>query len=503
VKILSLFNQGSVNFLRLPRSRPLGCLRSLYVKSFLKLMKIRKHLFFKRLTLNVLALCVSDSAVLLAGLYLGNWIIYLIHGVPVSIHYAYAVVPVWCVGAIVGRVVPAWGIGAVEEFRRIQLLLLAVFAVAGFVVFFSRGQMTPSRIVYGFSWLFGALFIPLMRIPMKKALLHFGIWGSRTAVYGSAEQVSAVIDDFNQNPFLGYIPHHIYSDDLQPGNRINGIPVTGTLQESSSVASVAVAPVALAETLSLSERFDHVFSGYQRVILLPDIKEDIFLWAQPRTLGSLIGLEITSNLLNPFARLVKRGMDLVLILVSVPIWLPLLVLIAVCVFCTDRQTPFFLQSRIGRSNRAFQPLKFRTMVRNAEAVLEQTLLNDPLLRAEWKQGCKLRNDPRVTRIGKFLRRTSLDELPQVLNVLAGQMSLVGPRPLSDYHQEQLAVAVRAPRIRVRPGITGLWQISGRSDSGNAGMEKWDTFYVRNWSIWLDIIILARTVFTVIRGTGAY
>jgi len=466
-------------------------------------MKIRKHLFFKRLTLNVLALCASDSVVLLAGLYLGNWIIYLIHGIPVSIQYAYAVVPVWCLGAIVGRVVPAWGIGPVEEFRRIQLLLLAVFAVAGFVVFFSRGQIIPSRIVYGVSWLFGALFIPLMRIPMKKALLLFGIWGSRTAMYGGAEQVSAVIDDFNQNPSLGYVPHCVYSDDLAPGSMVNGIPVSGTLQESSSEASVAVAPVALAETLSLSERFDHVFSGYQRVILLPDIKEDIFLWAQPRTLGSLIGLEITSNLLNPFARLVKRIMDLLLILVSAPIWLPLLVLITLCVFCADRQTPFFLQSRIGRSNRAFQPLKFRTMVRNAETVLEQTLQNDPSLRAEWKQGCKLRNDPRVTRIGKFLRRTSLDELPQVLNVLAGQMSLVGPRPLSDYHQEQLAVAVRAPRIRVRPGITGLWQISGRSDSGNAGMEKWDTFYVRNWSIWLDIIILARTVSAVIRGTGAY
>ena len=185
--------------------------------------------------------------------------------------------------------------------------------------------------------------------------------------------------------------------------------------------------------------------------------------------------------------------------VSAPLWAPLLVLLALCV----GKNPFFLQHRVGRGNRSFRPLKFRTMVGNAEEVLEQALLDDPSLRAEWDRSCKLRKDPRVTRIGRFLRRTSLDELPQLLNVLAGQMSLVGPRPLPDYHHEQLTEAARAPRARVRPGITGLWQVSGRSDSGTAGMEKWDTYYVRNWSIWLDIIILARTFSAVLRGTGAY
>ena len=462
-------------------------------------MKPNKNLFMKRQLLNVLMLCASDSVVLLAGLYLGNWIIYLIHGIPVSIQYAYAVVPVWCAGAVVARVAPAWGIGAVEEFRRIQLLLIAVFGIAGIVVFFSRGQIIPSRIVYGASYLFSAVFIPFLRIPMKRMLLLFGQWGCRTAIYGGTKQASVVIDDFLSNPFLGYIPHAVFTDDVSPGASINGVPVMGTLDGSCTEASVAVAPVALAENLSLSERFDRVFSGYQRVVLLPDIKEDIFLWALPRTLGSLIGLEITSNLLNPFARFVKRGMDLLLVVVSAPLWIPLLVLLALCV----GKDAFFLQHRVGRGNRSFRPLKFRTMVGDAEEVLEQALLDDPSLRAEWDRSCKLSKDPRVTRLGRFLRRTSLDELPQLLNVLAGQMSLVGPRPLPDYHHEQLTEAARAPRARVRPGITGLWQVSGRSDSGTAGMEKWDTYYVRNWSIWLDIIILARTVSAVVRGTGAY
>jgi lipopolysaccharide/colanic/teichoic acid biosynthesis glycosyltransferase len=237
--------------------------------------------------------------------------------------------------------------------------------------------------------------------------------------------------------------------------------------------------------------------------MLPDIKEDVFLWAVPRTLGTLIGLEITRNLMNPAARMVKRGMDLTLVVLTAPFWAPLIALIALLILMIERQNPFFMQRRVGKENRLFYPVKFRTMVGDAEERLKQALAADGTVRAEWEQNCKLRNDPRITRIGKWLRRSSLDELPQVLNVLAGQMSLVGPRPLPEYHHDQLTEAVRAPRRRVRPGMTGLWQVSGRSDTGTAGMEKWDTYYVRNWSIWLDIVILARTLQAVIRGQGAY
>ena len=466
-------------------------------------MPDRKHHFLRRQFLNVLVLCTSDSVVLLLGLYLGNWIIYLIHGVPISIHYALAVVPVWCFGAVITRIVPAWGLGAVEELRRIQLLLLTVFGIAGIMVFLSRGRILPSRVVYLASYLFGAVGIPLARIPVKKALLSFGQWGCPVAIYGSITQASGVIDSFQNNPLLGYVPQSVFTNELEKGDAVRGVPVAGRLSEKSGPASVAILPVALAEDLSLSEQFDRILSAYRRVVLLPDIKEDVFLWATPRTLGSLIGLEISSNLLSPVARILKRSIDLFLVLISLPLWLPLLGGLTLLIWIADRQNPFFAQHRIGKSNRSFRPLKFRTMAGDAEKVLETALLENAALRAEWDQNCKLRNDPRVTRMGKLLRRTSLDELPQLLNVLAGQMSLVGPRPLPDYHHEQLTEAARAPRSRVRPGITGLWQVSGRSDSGTAGMEKWDTYYVRNWSIWLDVTILARTFSAVIRGKGAY
>jgi Undecaprenyl-phosphate galactose phosphotransferase WbaP len=462
----------------------------------------REVSFSFRKLLNTAALCASDALVLLAGLYLGNWIIFEIHGIPVSIHYALAVIPVWCAGAITTRVSPAWGLGAVEELRRTQLLLLAVFSLAGIAVFFSRG-IVPSRIVYLVSYLFSAVFIPLARVPVKKLLLASGQWGCPTVLYGDTRQISSVIETFQNNPLLGYVPRGIFTDEASLGSRWMGVPVLGTLNAWTPEVSVAVIPVAFAEGLSLSEGFDRILSGYQRVILVPDIKEDVFLWAVPRTLGSLIGLEVTSNLLNPVARFFKRGVEMLLIILASPAWIPLLILMAFLILLVDQQNPFFLQHRVGRSGRPFCPLKFRTMRTGAETELEQTLAGSEALKKEWAQNCKLRNDPRVTPLGKLLRRTSLDELPQILNVLAGQMSLVGPRPLPDYHHEQLAEAARTPRGRVRPGMTGLWQVSGRSETGTAGMEKWDTYYVRNWSIWLDVIILARTFLAVLKGSGAY
>jgi lipopolysaccharide/colanic/teichoic acid biosynthesis glycosyltransferase len=143
------------------------------------------------------------------------------------------------------------------------------------------------------------------------------------------------------------------------------------------------------------------------------------------------------------------------------------------------------------------------MVPNAENVLAKALKKNPALKAEWETHFKLKKDPRITKVGQFLRKTSLDEIPQLLNVLRGTMSLVGPRPLPAYHFKDLPEQVQFLRDKVQPGITGLWQVSGRSDAGTAGMEKWDPYYVRNWSIWLDIVILARTFKTVCCGSGAY
>ena len=147
--------------------------------------------------------------------------------------------------------------------------------------------------------------------------------------------------------------------------------------------------------------------------------------------------------------------------------------------------------------------KFRTMYHDADRTLEEYVHSHPEARREWEANQKLVDDPRVTRAGRFLRRFSIDELPQLLNVLKGEMSLVGPRPLPDQHYRLLSENLRNLRPTLRPGLTGLWQVSGRSASGTQGMEFWDSYYAHNWSLWLDVYVLLQTVWVVLKRRGAY
>ena len=200
----------------------------------------------------------------------------------------------------------------------------------------------------------------------------------------------------------------------------------------------------------------------------------------------------------------RRTLDLivagtVLLLLAVP-----LMLIAIAIRIDSGGPSLFRQQRVGRDRRTFTMFKFRTMYRDADVSPHREYVRS-LIDGGGEGGgdlYKLSVDDRITRVGKVLRAWSLDELPQLINVLFGEMALVGPRPLPLYHLEQLPLPVRDQRARMRPGMTGLWQVSGRSDAGTDGMARWDPYYVRNWSIWLDIVILVRTVRVVLTGSGA-
>lgn len=198
-----------------------------------------------------------------------------------------------------------------------------------------------------------------------------------------------------------------------------------------------------------------------------------------------------------YPRFGKRFLDCLLIALAAPIVAPLIVFLALLA-ALDGHLPFYCQERVGRDGRIFNLLKIRTMVPNAEKVLEAYLESNPAARAEWTVRQKLQNDPRVTRIGAFIRKTSMDELPQLWNVLLGHMSLVGPRPMM---VEQRALYPGKDYYRVRPGITGLWQISERNDSSFADRAVYDTRYFRNLSLKQDIVILWRTIGVVLRATG--
>ncbi len=194
----------------------------------------------------------------------------------------------------------------------------------------------------------------------------------------------------------------------------------------------------------------------------------------------------------------KRLLDIVIIGVSAPIWLPLIMVLALVIMIVDRQSPFYTQKRLGRNGRAFRLWKLRTMVADADERLEAYLAENPEARAEWNASQKLKNDPRITRTGIFLRKTSLDEFPQLFNVLFGDMSLVGPRPIM-VNQRDIYPGTRY--YQLRPGLTGLWQISDRNDSEFVGRVRFDDAYHRVVSLKTDLSVMLRTFGVMVRGTG--
>jgi Undecaprenyl-phosphate galactose phosphotransferase WbaP len=201
-------------------------------------------------------------------------------------------------------------------------------------------------------------------------------------------------------------------------------------------------------------------------------------------------------------RPVKRAMDLALTISGGLLAAPIIALIVILIRLTSRGPVLFKHERIGRGGRRFKAYKFRTMVVGSDRILEAHLQANPAAREEWRRDQKLKNDPRVTWIGRFLRRVSFDELPQIWNVLRGEMSLVGPRPIVraeiPKYGEQFDIYIRAV-----PGITGLWQVSGRNDTGYRQRVALDVEYVSTWNVWLDLRILFRTVFVVVGQKGAY
>jgi Undecaprenyl-phosphate galactose phosphotransferase WbaP len=199
---------------------------------------------------------------------------------------------------------------------------------------------------------------------------------------------------------------------------------------------------------------------------------------------------------------IKRTLDLVGAIIGLILFSPLMVIVALLIRLDSPGPALFLQYRIGRGGRAFKMLKFRTMQLGAETAHEQEFQQAPNRRVTPHQFQNLLHDPRLTRIGRSLRRSSIDELPQLWNVLKGEMSLVGPRPFLPVEQEHYGDTSSA-YILARPGMTGLWQVSGRSRLSFTERVQLDTYYIHHWSLWLDIRILVRTIWVVVRGEGAY
>lgn len=374
---------------------------------------------------------------------------------------------------------------------------------------FTRTEFVYSRWVIVLAWAFSLVLLPVSRYLIKTTLYHLNVWKKLVIVIGSTASTESVIRSVGQNRILGYkIVGCLTEDRSLIGSTIGGLPILGhhddiePWQERTKFEDIIIAmpDIPADRLIELIRRWDGVAETIRYV---PHTGELITSGVEIENIGRIMSLTIRKNLLKPWNVLIKGAFDLVLSIILLVPLLPVWLLIAAAVRFDSPGPVLFTQKRYGRRGRLIRIIKFRSMHVDADGRLEAFLQNSPAAREEWDRFKKLRNgDPRVTRVGAFLRRHSLDELPQILNVVAGQMSLVGPRP---YIQEELAEVklMKSVLFQARPGITGLWQISGRSNISFADRLKIDEHYIRNWSLWIDLAILIRTVGAIFSGRGAF
>ena len=286
---------------------------------------------------------------------------------------------------------------------------------------------------------------------------------------------------------------------------VEGVPVVGDLSLAPILAQRLKIPYAVlampgVDGPKLLQIVERVGGKFSHLLVIPDLFGFATLGVPAKNLGGILGVEVRQQLLLPGPRLAKRVMDATLTSMGVFFVLPFLALIALLIKLDSKGPIFYWQNRLGKDGEFFKAYKFRTMHGDGEERLKAILDGDPQLRAEYEIYHKLRKDPRVTRIGRVLRKFSLDEFPQLLNVIIGDMSLVGPRPYIERELTEMGgqekIILRAP-----PGMTGMWQVSDRNSTSFAQRVQIDVYYVRNWSPWLDIHILAKTFGVVVKGSG--
>jgi Undecaprenyl-phosphate galactose phosphotransferase WbaP len=353
-----------------------------------------------------------------------------------------------------------------------------------------------------------AVVLPLVgESIIRTILIRHGLWGVPTVVIGAGRTGQQVVRVLQQMPELGLRPVGLFDDQygeegLPP--TIENVPVLGSISDSDKF-SRRIETAIVTTPANAQDTVGNVATqlGFRDIIVVPDLHELPTLWVRTRDLNGLIGLQMRRNLLLRRNRLLKHTIDHLVALPLFIISVPIIALLALWVRAVSEGSPFYAQLRAGKDGRPIKVWKLRTMYPDAEERLEQYLRDNPDAREEWERYFKLADDPRILPgVGHFLRRTSLDELPQIFNVIRGEMSLVGPRPFPKYHLDRFDTSFQSLRSSVIPGITGLWQVSARSDGDLEVQQALDTYYIRNWSIWIDVYILSRTLGAVVAGRGA-
>jgi exopolysaccharide biosynthesis polyprenyl glycosylphosphotransferase len=419
-------------------------------------------------------------------------------------------VPTWLlIFAAYGLYTPRYLFGGTREYARI-VNACAVGVMAMIVLsFMHRGAEQPiSR-----GWLLiyfslSVLTIIFYRFTFRRLIYRLrqrGLFIKRSLIVGANQEGQAMAEQFRSVPTAGVHVVGFVDDTSTRGSVVNGLPVLGnskslkSLVEEQEIDELIIAPTSLSRKvlLDIYRTFNSNGSSVE-LRLSPGLFEILTTGATVQEVGSVPLVSLNRLRITGIDAFLKSALDYVGAAVGSILLLPFLPLIALLIKLDSPGPALHRRRVLGAGGQTFEALKFRTMRVDADEYLEQ----HPELAEELQRNGKLKNDPRVTRLGKLLRKASIDELPQLLNVLKGQMSLVGPRMISPPEWVQFG-NWKHNLLTVRPGITGLWQVSGRSELSYEERVRLDMHYIRNYTIWLDIRVLFNTFGAVLRGSGAY
>ena len=372
---------------------------------------------------------------------------------------------------------------------------------------FFAHDLSQSRAVYVVAYVITLVLVPFCRSLIRGIVATRMWWGAPVAIIGFGPTGQHLLTTLRETPRLGFRPVVVFEENGElhrdADRDVLFLPLA-SCSDFVKIHNIKQAIICMPESPreAILELVAQHRQCFRNIVVIPNLMGMSTLGTRVREIGGLVGLEVSHNILSSSSKTLKRTLDIVISLSMMPLVLLILAVFGLLVKLEDGGKLFYASRRIGYDGRSFTVWKLRSMVANGEGVIASYLEKHPEQRRQWEETQKLKRDPRLTRIGAFIRKTSIDELPQLWNVLTGEMSLVGPRPILA-HQIPLYGASFLLYKQVAPGITGLWQISGRNHLSFAERVKLDKYVIENWSIWLDIYILARTLEAVFRTEGAY
>ena len=403
---------------------------------------------------------------------------------------------------------PGHGRTGVAEFREIVYIVSFSHIVVAMIIFILGYGPRFSRLVFLFSWLITMVLITSFRLILHNRFSLRSWWGQPAVVVGGVQDATRVIRQLQSARRIGYKPvAAIMPEDAAQRDEILGVPVFSFSDE--------VLLYLRKSNVRLGIFTDRYFSSHVesrkhlQAFTLSFPKLIYVLGDSPLNMPALRimdldghpALHMQYNLLNPLSVFTKRVADLTLSLLSLVLTFPLFVLFSLIIWINSPGPILYRQTRMGKEGKLFDIYKFRTMVVGAEEKLEEILEADSALREEFNKFHKLQNDPRVTRVGRFFRKSSFDEFPQIINIIKGEMSWVGPRAYLPSELDQMGESANIIH-RVSPGLTGWWQVMGRHSVRFEDRLQLDEYYISNYSLLMDAFILLKTVFIVFTGSGA-